>query len=133
MVYSNNDDDSDVLAKPVATTAIKYVIPKDAQVLLPLASQCKCELAVNEDGLAMVIYTKTLPEGIHWAEYDMDLSLLTFVTWSGDVMELGMKIHPPFKPHFSKTKEIMMVQMTADGTEMVEIYPAKLVIRHIGI
>lgn len=134
MAYNNDDDDgSDVLAKPVVTTATKYVIPKDAQVLPPLASQCNCELAVNEEGLAMVIYTKTLPEGIHWAEYDMDLSLLTFVTWSGDVMELGMKIHPPFKPHFSKTKEIMMVQMTDDGTEIMAIYPADMVVRNIGL
>jgi hypothetical protein len=133
MAYDNDDDDSDVLAKPATVTGAKYVIPKDAQVLPPLASQCKCELAVNEEGLAMVIYTKTLPEGIHWAEYDMDLSILTFVTWSGDVMELGMKIHPPFRPHFKKAKEILMVQMTADGTEIMAIYPADMVVRNIGL
>lgn len=133
MAYNNDDGDSDVLAKPVVTKATKYVIAKDAQVLPPLASQCKCELAVNEDGLAMVIYTKTLPEGIHWAEYDIDLSILTFVTWSGDIMELGMKIHPPFKPHFKKAKEIIMVQMTEDGTEIIAMYPADMVVRNIGL
>lgn len=133
MAYSNKDSDIDVLAKPGMAAGQKYVIPKDAQVLPPLASQCKCELAVNEEGMAMVIYTKTLPEGIHWAEYDMDLSLLTFVTWSGDVMELGMKIHAPFRPHLSKSKEIMMVQMTDDGTEMMAMYPADMVVRNIGL
>lgn len=132
MAYNNIDNDIDVLAKPALSNP-KYVIPRDAAVLLPLSSQCNCELVVNEAGAAMVIYNKTLPEGIHWVEYDMDLSLLTFVTWSGDVMELGIKIHPPFKPHLKKAKEIMMVQMTEDGKEIIIMYPADLVIRNIGI
>lgn len=83
--------------------------------------------------MAMVIFTKTLPEGIEWAEYDVDLSLLTMVTWSGSIMGLGMKIHTPFRKHLSKATEIMMVQMSEDGQDMVIMYPADLVVRSIGL
>jgi len=126
------NDDIDVLAKPVITAG-EYIIPEDAPVLPSLASQCDCELAVNEAGVAMVLFTKTMPEGIHWAEYDVDLSLLTFVTWSGRIMGLGMKVHAPFRKYLKMANEIMLVQMTEDGKECVMMYPADLVIRHIGI
>lgn len=77
------DDDMDVLAKPAATTpqGQSRIICPDAPVFPTLASQCDCELVVNEDGLAMVIYTKTPPEGIEWVEYDADLAMLTFVNY----------------------------------------------------
>jgi hypothetical protein len=133
MAYNTPHDDIDVLAKPVPVQDKKYVIPRDAKVLPPLASQCKCELAVTEDGLAMVIHTKPLPEGVKWVEYDMDLGLLTFVTLSGSIMELGIKIHQPFVKPLQLTKEMMMVQMSADEKNLETMYPAKLVIRHIGI
>lgn len=128
-----NDDDIDVLARPAALQARKYVISPDAPVLPTLNSQCECELAVNEDGLAMVIYNKTMPEGINWVEYDIDLSMLTFVTWSGKVMGLGMVIHKPFRKYLRMAKEIMLVEMTPDKMKIATMYPAELVIRHIGI
>lgn len=133
MAYNNDDDDIDVLAKPASLHDKKYTIPQNAAVLPPLSSQCECELVVNDAGMAMVIFNKTLEEGIEWAEYDADLSLLTFVTWSGSIMGLGMKIHPPFRKHLKKAKEIMMVQMTDDGAEIRIMYPADIVVRHIGI
>lgn len=127
------EDDIDVLAKPLAAADKKYVITPDAQILAPMASYCECELVVNEDGYAMVIYNKPLPEGIHWVEYDMDLSLLTFVSWSGSAMELGLKVHRPFRKYLQIAKEIMLVQMDESKQEMLSVYPAKLMVRNIGI
>ena len=121
-----------VLDRPAGQQARAYTMRPDAPVLPTLASQCPCELAVNEHGMAMVIFTKTLPEGIEWAEYDADLALLTFVTWSGDIMGLGMKIHLPFRKYLKMGKEIFMVQMTKDGQDIVVMYPADLVVRHVG-
>jgi hypothetical protein len=128
-----DDDDIDVLTKPAAKQAAKYTISPDAPVLQTLASQCECELVLNEDGMAMVIYTMPLPEGIHWAEYDVDLSMLTLVTWSGKVMGLGMKIHKPFRKYLKMANQIMLAEMTQDKTDIASLYPAKLVVRHIGI
>lgn len=127
------DNDIDVLAQPLAAKDTKYVIPENAEVLAPMASICDCELVVNEDGMAMVIYTKPLPEGIHWVEYDMDLSLLTFVSWSGTTMELGMRVHPPFRKYLRMAKEIMLVELGNDKQDIASIYPAKLMVRNIGI
>lgn len=127
------EDDIDVLAQPATTKFDKYVKPLGGQVLPPLASFCNCELIVNEVGMSAVAFTKPLPEGIHWVEYDMDLSLLTFVTWSGNIMELGMKVHPPFKKYLKMAEQIMMVQMSEDEKEIIVMYPADLVVRNIGI
>ena len=128
----SRNDDIDVLAKPAPVQA-QYVVPENAPVLPSLASQCDCELVVNEDGMAMVLFTKTMPEGIHWAEYDIDLSLLTFVTWSGRLMGLGMKVHVPFRKYLKMADEITLVQMTEDGKDCIMMYPVDLVVRHIGI
>ena len=130
------DDDIDVLAAPLAAAVgpkAKYIKSADAIVLPPLASICECELLVNEQGMAAVLFNKTLEEGIHWVEYDMDLSLLTFVTWSGNVMGLGMKVHAPFRKYLKEAEEIMMVQMSDDKQHLVVTYPADLVVRNIGI
>ncbi len=130
---NTHKDDIDVLAKPLTPQDKKYVRSEDAAVYPPLASFCECELLVNEAGMAVVAFNKTLPEGIHWVEYDMDLSLLTFVMWSGSIMELGMKIHPPFRKYLKTATEIMMVQMSDDSQTILTTYPADLVTRHIGI
>ena len=127
------ENEIDVLAAPLAAQNKQYVKPKDGEVLPPMASFCNCELIVNEVGMSAVAFTKSLPEGIHWVEYDMDLSILTFVTWSGSIMELGMKVHPPFRKYLKMAEQIMMVQMSEDEKHIVTMYPADLVVRNIGI
>lgn len=125
-------EESPPITKPRHRDA-PYIKPVTGLVLQPLAQFCHCELVVSEAGAAMVLYTKTLPEGIHWAEYDVDLSLLTFVTWSGSIMELGMKVHAPFRKYLKQSEEIMMVQLSEDKKDLVVAYPADLVTRDVGI
>lgn len=121
------------VSKKTAVPTARKAIPENAEVLPTLSSQCECELVVNEYGQAMVIYTKQLAEGIEWAEYDIDLAMLTFVTWSGKVMGLGMKIHAPLREPLSKTNEMMLVETEDDKATIREMYPIDLVTRHIGI
>ena len=125
------DDDVDILAKKAPTQQGKYVIAADAPVLPSLASYCECELVVKDNGTTAVFYGKQLPEEIHWAEYDIDLSMLTLVTWTGKVMGLGMKIHKPFRKYLRTAEEIALIHMD-EQDNVVSIYPAKLVVRHIG-
>lgn len=115
------------------STQKKYVIPPDAPVLPTLASQCGCQLRVSETGSAMVIYDEILPDDIHWAEYDVDLQILTFVTWSGKVMGLGLKIHDIFQKSLKKAEQIVMVSTSKDGHEVYCTYLIDLVVRHTGI
>ncbi|MBL8637192.1 MAG: hypothetical protein JNN09_01675 [Alphaproteobacteria bacterium] len=116
----------------MAASNTKYVIPEGAPVLPSLASVCECEFVVKDDGLTAVFYSKPLAEEIEWVEYDEDLALLTFVTWSGKVMGLGMKIHEPFREDLKKAEDIMLIYME-DGVTPRQIVPAKLVTRCTGV
>ncbi|MFA7277292.1 MAG: hypothetical protein WC043_10885 [Pseudobdellovibrionaceae bacterium] len=131
---SFNDEDIDVLAATKSAApqvGRRYEIELDAPVLPTLASQCECELVVKDNGAAMLLYTRELPELIEWAEYDVDLSMLTLVTWSGRVMGLGMKVHAPFRKYLKMASEIALVHME-NGVTPRAMYPAKLVIRNMG-
>ncbi len=130
---ANNKDDLDILERPASAQGKRHVIPTNARVLPTLASQCKCELVINQEGGAMLIFNRPLPEGIEWAEYDADLAMLTLVTWDGNIMGLGLKIHPPLRKYLKMAKEIMLIEMTEDTTGIVVMYPAELVVRHIGL
>lgn len=44
-----------------------------------------------------------------------------------------MKIHVPFRKYLKKSQEILLAQMNEDGTELITLYPADLVVRHIGV
>jgi hypothetical protein len=124
------------MVQPVANNSdgkARHMIPTNARVLTPLAQYCDYELAVTENGMATLVFTKDLPDGIEWVEYDVDLAVLNFVTWGGDVMGLGVKIHEPFRKPLMNAREITMMQITADSREVLGVYPAELVIRHIGV
>ncbi len=129
------DDEIDVLsaAKQRSSKGEKYVIPENAPVLPSIVSGGRdAELIVNADGNAAVLYNQPLPEEIDWVEYDMDLALLTFVTYSGKIQGLGMTIHKPFRKYLSKAGEIMLIYME-DSKIPKDMYPAKLVVRNIGL
>lgn len=130
----NLDNEIDVLASPRQKgDAARYVIPENAPVLPSIVSGGRdAELVVNADGAAMVLYNKRLPEPIEWVEYDMDLALLTFVTYDGKVQGLGMKVHKPFRRYLGRAQEIVLIYME-DAERPREIYPAKLVVRNVGI
>ncbi len=115
--------------RPIIVDGKRYVISPDAPVLPSIVSGDRdAELVVNENGMAMVLYNKPLPEDIDWVEYDVELALLTFVTYDGKVMGLGMKIHKPFRPFLSKCKEIMLIYME-NGEKVYSFYPAKVIVR----
>ena len=130
MAVLDVDDEVGVLDQQRAEM-VHYKIRPDAPVLPSLASYCGCELAVKDNGTTVVFYDKKLIEEIHWVEYDIDLSMLTFVTWSGKVMGLGMVIHRPFRKYLKMASEIVLIHMD-DDDKIESIYPAKLVVRHIG-
>lgn len=129
------DDDLDVLERVQAggKKNKEYALPDNAPVLPSIVSGGRdAELVVNADGLAMILYSRPLPEAIEWVEYDIDLAILTFVTYEGKVQGLGMKVHKPFRKYLSRAREIVMIHME-NGERPKEIYPAKLVVRFTGI
>lgn len=123
-----DDDDDDVFR----SASKKFVIPKNAPVLPSLASRGAVELVVKDDGSALVLFNTPLEERVHWVEYDMDLDLLTFVTWRGRVFGLGMKIHAPFRKFLRHGRSIYMVLMK-DGKTPQEIDNVVMIVRRIGL
>lgn len=130
------DDDDDILAtkaKKNAGEETKYVIPENAPVLPSIISgERDAELVVNIDSQAAILYNKPLPEDIEWVEYDIDLSMLTFVTNTGKVQGFGMKVHKPFRKYLSKADEIMLIYMQ-DSKIPVSFVPVKMVVRYTGL
>lgn len=119
--------------RPIVVDGKTYMIPPDALVLPSVVSGDRsAELLVNEEGQAMVLYDKPLPIFVDWVEYDVDLSLLTFVSFGGEIMGLGMKIHKPFRPCLSQSKQIMLIYME-NGEQIGSFYPAKVIVRDIGM
>lgn len=110
----------------------QYVIPPDAPVLPSMASRGKVELVVKDDGSALVLHSFPLEHKVHWVEYDMDLELLTFVTWNGMVFGLGLKIFPPFQKHLKLGKSLYMIYMK-DGETPTEIDNVIMIVRRIGL
>lgn len=116
-----------------AVSADRYVISPNALVLPSMVSGDRsAELLVNEEGQAMVLYDQPLPIFVDWVEYDVDLSLLTFVSFGGEIMGLGMKIHKPFRPCLSQSKQIMLIYME-NGEQIGSFYNAKVIVRDVGM
>ncbi|HNQ91901.1 MAG TPA: hypothetical protein PKI93_03110 [Alphaproteobacteria bacterium] len=134
MAVIDLDDDLDILGEArKAKDGDKYVIPPDAPVLPSIISNGRdAELVVDVDSRAVLIFDKPLPEPIEWVEYDIDLSILTFVTYEGKVQGLGMKVHKPFRRYLGRSEQILLVHLGEDD-KVKEFYPAKLVVRHIGL
>jgi hypothetical protein len=123
------DDEIDVFQQALRE---KYVIPENATVLPSLADTMNVELLVKDDGTSLVLHDQRLPDYIHWAEYDMDLNTLTFVTWRGAVIGLGMKIQPAFRKYLSLAHEITMQYMQG-GHSIGFMDKVPMVVRKIGL
>ena len=134
---AGDDDDIDVFANTRQRTQAshpqtRYVIPENAPVLPSLASRGGVQLIVKDDGMTMVMFESTLPDAVHWVEYDADVDSLTFVTWRGAIFSLGIKIHRPFRKYLSKRHEIYLIEVDTEMQPvMIDVVP--MVTRRIGI
>jgi hypothetical protein len=102
----------------------------DAPVLPSLASLMDVELVVSEDHSVMVIVSKELLQSYWWAEYDIDLQQLYFVTVEGKIQGLGMKVHEPFEDNMTDATDIRLVRFNQKTKKMSGLpYIVPLVVR----
>lgn len=94
-----------------------------------LATMMTVDLMVNERGNIWVLHDKPLPLVLNWAEYDADLSTLTFVAQDGEAIELGMTIHKPLHKPMATAHEVYVVLM--DKAEIKDMYILPLMARSI--
>ena len=102
----------------------------DAPVLPSLASTMGVEMIVNPEGGMMIIISKDIPETYWWAEYDVDLKQLYFVTISGKIQGLGIKIHDVFEELMTQTKDVRIVKYNKRLNNLVGVpYVVPVVVR----
>lgn len=75
----------------------------------PLAEETSIKLIVSDDGQALVLHRGNFKHDYIWAQYEPEDSILTFITESGKIQHLGLKIHDEFSQCFIKTNEINMI------------------------
>ncbi len=82
----------------------------DAPVLPSLASTMDVELVVGSEGKTLVVISEDVPEAYWWAEYDVDLEQLYFVTVNGKIQGLGIKIHEPLEERMTESTDLRIVK-----------------------
>lgn len=125
------------IKKPAATKApatkpgIKMFqkLPEDTPVLPSLFSTMRTELLVNDSDIATVFHEKDLPQAIWWAEYDIDLAQLYFVTVQAKIIGLGFKIHDPLHEKLQHAKKVNFMKVSEDD-KIGFPFVVPLVVRH---
>ncbi len=102
----------------------------DTPILPSISSLMEVELVTNPEGGVLVIITRALPSPYWWAEYDIDLQQLYFVTVHGQLQGLGMKIHDVFEKRMINAKDVKIVRFEKNTGKMIGIpYIIPLVVR----
>jgi hypothetical protein len=118
--------------------ARRFRIAPDAPVLPNMTSWCKVDFVVNEKGDAMVVFDQPMPELVDWVEFDADVHMVTFVTYTGKIFSLGAPLSRPFRDGLRKGLDVQLIQVEPDGKGTGGMMPVMvdrvpLVIREIGI
>ena len=121
-------------ADPKSVRGIKKLqkMPADTPVLPSLYSTMKVELLVNDGNIATVFHDKPLPQQIWWAEYDVDLSQMYFVTVKAKILGLGMRIWDPIHTQLQHAKLASLIKVSDDGKAGFP-FVVPLVVRHFTL
>lgn len=103
--------------------------PEDTPVIASLASRMTIELMMDETGRALLLHRQELPEVIWWAEYDVELNSLYFVTIKGQLMGYGMKMPPALAARIIRVKDLWFMQVEEKDKKGIP-QPVPLVVRH---
>lgn len=106
-----------------------FSLVKESAGTPTLAKMMTVDLMVNERGNVWVLHDKPLPMILNWAEYDADLSKLTFVAQDGEALELGMTIHKPLQKPMLEAREVYVVLLSQD--EIKDMYILPLMVRSV--
>jgi hypothetical protein len=104
--------------------------PEDAPVIPSLASRMVIELMVSPDGKAIMLHKAAIPVPIWWAEYDVELNSLYFVTVRGQLMGYGMKMPKRMGEYLMRGDEILFQQIDNDKKNVGLPNLVPLVVRH---
>lgn len=104
-------------------------LPKGSPTVLPaLYTYMKPDLIAAQNGQVMLIHEKPLPAAIWWADYDPELKQLIFVTITGQIMDLGIKIPPVIDGFLRAGRDIVLVEIDLEGN-ILNVQDRKIVVR----
>ena len=87
---------------------------ENAPVLPSINDSMKFDLIINDKKKSMLIVDTPFPEILYWAEYDLDMDELYFVTVRGKILPLGKKVATMFRPFMSQATYITAVRMQGE-------------------
>ena len=99
--------------------------PADTPVLPSVRSKMELEILVNDQGKALFLHSKPLQEAIWWAEYDVDLKELYFVTVKAKIQGSGFKIFDELHEYLQTVDELMIIREKDLGMPQI----VKLIVR----
>ncbi len=83
-------------------------------MLNTLAKETSIELAVNEAGRAVLLHKGPLKRDYAWIQYDPLTTTVQMITEDGTIQELGVKIPEKIKHLLDRTRQIAIVEITAN-------------------
>jgi hypothetical protein len=112
----------------LANDRVDERLPDAVAVLPSIHSWQNPDLVIGGNGEAALIFDQPLPDTIWWAEYDPELAQLIFVTITGQIMGLGVRIPPEIDRFLRYAKVIYLVQIDETG-KMVAVDDRRLIVR----
>ncbi|MAH05338.1 MAG: hypothetical protein VX740_07545 [Pseudomonadota bacterium] len=103
---------------------------ENAPVLPSINDSMKFDLIINDKKKSMLIVDTPFPEILYWAEYDLDMDELYFVTVRGKILPLGKKVATMFRPFMSQATYITAVRM--QGEKLADNQRVPLIVRLDG-
>jgi hypothetical protein len=94
-----------------------------AQTLAPLSKQMTVEILFSSNGKVSLLHGKKLSYILKWVEFDQELNSLTFVSTSGQMQDVGLKVPDDYKARFARTSDIYVIRVGDDGMEDFYVVP----------
>lgn len=81
-------------------------LPADLPIHRPMTARVNVDLLVNKDSEVWLLHDAPFPGIVQWAEYDVDMDSLCFVTEDGKTQDLGLRIQPAMRKYLRQGQKI---------------------------
>jgi hypothetical protein len=93
------------LQQTVATDVSQGALP----VYPSLDKTMETSLVLNEKGHVWLLHNQPFPSVLNWAEYDARQKSLSFISYEGKIIDMGITIHKPFHARLMKLNQIATI------------------------
>ncbi len=111
----------------MARPALPQKTKTDHPLQKPMNARMDVDVAVNDKGDLFVFHTRPFPERLEWVEFDSDDNSLTFITRTGRLHGLGVKMKPEHYEYFKLESHICVIW--AQDKKIRDVYDVPLLTR----